>query len=144
MSHSSSEAEAKQEKSPANSSSRSTAERISFWLALAILAGLIGGVGYLWMSDRNQTPPVLELSTDNTEQRKNHYYLPFTVTNTGGRTASTVQVIAELRVDGEIVEWGEQTVEFLSRKEETSGAFVFVRNPSQGELTVRVASYQTP
>ncbi len=122
----------------------STAERVSFVLALAILIGIIGSVGYLWVSDRNQTPPALQVSTGDTEQRQASYYVPFTVTNLGGKTAATVQVIAELRVNNEIVEWGEQTVDFLSREEEAAGAFVFVRNPTEGELIVRVASYSEP
>lgn len=139
------EPEGKEDKSDSRQSkSRSTAERISFLIALAILSGVIGAVGYLWVRDRNQTPPVLEISTDSTEQRQSSYYVPFTVTNLGGKTAATVQVIAELRIDSEIVESGEQTIDFLSREEEAEGAFVFTRNPSEGELTVKVTSYLNP
>lgn len=124
--------------------SRSVAEQVSFSLALAILLIVVSCVGYLWVSDRTQSPSILEISTHSTEQRQTNYYVPFTVTNLGGTTATTVQVIAELRVDSEIIEWGEQTIDFLSRDEEAEGAFVFVRNPSEGELTVRVASYSAP
>ena len=124
--------------------SRSTAEQISFFLALMILLGIIGCVGYLWKSDRTQSPSILEISTHSLEQRQTNYYVPFTVTNLGGTTATTVQVIAELRIDNEIAEWGEQTIDFLSRDEEAEGAFVFIRNPNDGELIVRVASYSAP
>ncbi|MGB3786578.1 MAG: TIGR02588 family protein [Phormidesmis sp.] len=124
--------------------SRSVAEHISFLIALAILLGIVGSVGYLWVSDRAQSPPVLQLSTDSAEQRKASYYLPFSVTNLGGQTAVNVQIIAELRINNEIVESGEQTIDFLSHEEEAEGAFVFVRNPNEGELTVRVASYSEP
>ncbi|MBE9060897.1 TIGR02588 family protein [cf. Phormidesmis sp. LEGE 11477] len=124
--------------------SRSVAEQVSFFLALAILLIIVSCVGYLWVSDRTQSPSILEISTHSAEQRRASYYVPFTVTNLGGTTATTVQVIAELRVDNEIVEWGEQTIDFLSRDEEAEGAFVFVRNPTDGELIVRVASYSEP
>lgn len=122
----------------------STAERVSFTIALFILFGIIGSVGYLWVSDRSQTLPILQISTDSAEQREASYYIPFTVTNLGGKTAETVQVIAELRINNEIVEQGEQSINFLSREEEVTGAFVFVRDPNEGELTVRVASYLNP
>ena len=125
-------------------SSRSVAERISFFIALAILLSIVSSVGYLWVSDRTQSAPTIQISTDSAEQRKTSYYLPFTVTNLGGQTATNVQVIAELRIDNEIVESGEQTIDFLSHEEEAEGAFVFDRNPSAGELTVRVASYSVP
>ncbi|EDX83680.1 conserved hypothetical protein TIGR02588 [Synechococcus sp. PCC 7335] len=124
--------------------SQSLTEQVSFFLALAILLIIVSCVGYLWVSDRTQSPSILEISTRSTEQRQASYYVPFTVTNLGGTTAATVQIIAELRIDNEIVEWGEQTIDFLSRDEEAEGAFVFVRNPSDGELTVRVASYSAP
>lgn len=130
-------------KEQSDAPSRSVAEQISFAIALVLLVGILGLVGYLWWSDRNQEPPILEISSS-LEQRQSKYYIPFIVTNQGGETATTVQVIAELRVDGEIVEWGEQRIDFLSRKEEAEGAFIFLRDPSAGELTVRVASYTLP
>jgi len=123
--------------------SRSTAELISFAIASAMLIAILGAVGYLWISDRNQDPPALEVSS-RLEPRQDKFYVPFTVTNTGGETATTVQIIAELRMNGEVVEWGEQKIDFLSRKEEAQGAFIFVRDPRLGELTVRVASYAMP
>ena len=125
------------------SQSGSIAEKISFLIASAILLAVLGGVGYLWVRDRNQEPPILQV-TSKTTPRQGQYYVPFTVTNTGGETAAAVQVIAELRVDGVLVEWGNQQVDFLSSQEEVEGTFLFLRNPKAGELTVRVASYQSP
>ena len=122
---------------------QSVAERISFMLASAILLAVLSGVGYLWLRDRNQDPPTLKV-TSSLEARQGQYYVPFTVTNTGGTTATMVQVMAELRIDGALVEWGDQQINFLSSQEEATGAFVFTRNPSEGDLTVRVASYQEP
>lgn len=125
------------------SESRSTAEQISFMIASAMLVAILGIVGYLWVRDRHQDPPALEV-VSYLEPRQGKYYVPFTVTNTGGETATTVQVIAELRINGEVVEGGDQTIDFLSRQEEAKGAFIFIRDPRSGELTVRAASYTAP
>lgn len=121
----------------------SPAEWVSFALASAVLLGILGTVGYLGLRDRNQQPPLLEV-TSSVEKRQDKYYVPFTVVNSGGETAEAVQVIAELRVNGELTEWGDQQIDFLSSQEETKGAFVFTQDPQAGELTVRVASYIEP
>jgi len=70
--------------------------------------------------------------------------VPFTVTNTGGETAESVQIIAELRVNGEVLESGDQQIDFLSSGETQEGAFIFSRNPTQGQLIVRSSSYKLP
>lgn len=70
--------------------------------------------------------------------------MPFTIQNTGGDTAQTVQIIAELTVDGDVVEDGEQQIEFLSGGETEEGAFIFTTDPASGELTLHVASYTAP
>ena len=41
------------------------------------------------------------------------YYLPFAITNTGGRIARTVQVVAELHFPGIADEVAEQQIDFL-------------------------------
>jgi uncharacterized protein (TIGR02588 family) len=122
---------------------QSPAEWVSFSVASAVLLGVLGTVSYLGVRDRNQQPPLLEV-TSSVEQRQDKYYVPFTVVNSGGETAEAVQIIAELRVNGELSEWGDQQIDFLSSQEEIKGAFVFTQDPQAGELTVRVASYIEP
>jgi uncharacterized protein (TIGR02588 family) len=53
-------------------------------------------------------------------------------------------VIAELSINGKVEEDGEQQIDFLASGETEEGAFVFSRDPRQGELVVRVASYKLP
>ena len=125
------------------SASQSPAEWISFLIASAILISVLGTVVYLWVRDRNSQPPELAV-TSTIETRQGNYYVPFTVTNSGDETAAAVQIIAELRVDGVVIEWGEQTIDFLSSQEEKKGAFIFTHEPHPNELTVRTASYQEP
>ncbi len=120
-----------------------SAEWVSFLISSAVVASVLGAVGYLWISERHQQPPTLKVVT-HVETRQGDYYVPFTVTNVGGETAEAVQIVAELRVDGVLVEWGDQRIDFLSRDEEAEGAFIFTRSPDAGDLTVRVASYKLP
>jgi uncharacterized protein (TIGR02588 family) len=124
-------------------SGQSPLEWLSFAIALAILGTVLGTVIYLWIRDRNPTPPTLDI-TSHVEIRQGKYYVPFTVSNSGDETAESVHVVAELRENGEVVEWGEQQIDFLSSKENSEGAFIFTQDPRQGELTVRTASYKLP
>ena len=123
---------------------RSPAEWTTFSIALLILATIVGLVLYKWLTQKNQ-PPVLSISSSSeVREAPGQYYVPFSVKNTGGETAESVQVIAELRINGDVEESGEQLIDFLASGEMEEGAFVFSRDPRKGELVVRVASYKLP
>ena len=123
---------------------RTFAEWVTFAIACSILSILIGLVLYNWLTKKHE-PPIISV-TRNTPIRETQgqFYVPFTVTNTGGETAESVQIIAELRVNGEVLEYGDQQIDFLSSGETQEGAFIFSRNPSQGQLIVRSSSYKLP
>jgi uncharacterized protein (TIGR02588 family) len=123
---------------------RTPAEWATFAIACFILFTLIGLVLYNWLTKKHE-PPIISV-TRNTPIRETQgqFYVPFTVTNTGGETAESVQIIAELRVNGEVLESGDQQIDFLSSGETQEGAFIFSRNPSQGQLIVRSSSYKLP
>jgi uncharacterized protein (TIGR02588 family) len=123
---------------------RTPGEWATFAIACSILSILIGLVLYNWLT-KKQEPPIISV-TRNTPIRETQgqFYVPFTVTNTGGETAESVQIIAELRVNGEVLESGDQQIDFLSSGETQEGAFIFSRNPSQGQLIVRSSSYKLP
>ncbi|MEG3956892.1 TIGR02588 family protein [Microcoleus sp. herbarium2] len=123
---------------------RTPAEWVTFAIACSILSILIGLVLYNWLTKKHE-PPIISV-TRNTPIRETQgqFYVPFTVTNTGGETAESVQIIAELRVNGEVLESGDQQIDFLSSGETQEGAFIFSRNPSQGQLIVRSSSYKLP
>lgn len=123
---------------------RVLAEWVTFAIASLIVAILIGLVLFIWITQDNQ-PPVLAVTRDQAiREAQGQYYVPFTVTNSGGGTAESVQVIGEFRLNGEVKEEGEQQIDFLSSGEKEEGAFVFSRDPRDGELVVRVASYKLP
>lgn len=123
---------------------RSPAEWITFSIALFIVTVIVGLVIYKWLTQKNQ-PPVVSISrSSEIRQAPGQFYVPFEIENTGGETAESVQVIAELRINGEVEESGEQQFDFLASGETAKGAFVFSRDPRNGELVVRVASYKLP
>jgi uncharacterized protein (TIGR02588 family) len=132
--------EEKQEKK----SERSLAENVSFGISLLVLGLLVGLVVYQWVTKKDQ-PPILSVTTNaQVRQAEGQFYIPFTVTNTGGETAESVEVIAELNLNGKIEDIGSQQIDFLSDGETNSGAFILNRNPNQGELIVRVTGYKLP
>jgi uncharacterized protein (TIGR02588 family) len=125
-------------------SQRSLAEWVTFWIASLIVIAIGGLIVYAWQTEEKQ-PPLISVTQDGvTREAEGNFYVPFAITNTGGGTAESVQVIAELRVQGEVEESGEQQIDFLSGGETESGAFVFTRNPKEGEIILRVASYKLP
>ncbi len=125
-------------------SSPSIVQWISLSLSSLVLVTILGLASYLWMSDRQQQPPILQVESNEVRQTNSQFYVSFEVSNQGGKTAESVQVVAELRINGVVVESGEQIFDFLSSQERASGTFIFTQNPAQGELTIRVASYQEP
>ncbi len=122
---------------------RTLAEQVTFGIALSILALIVGLVVYVWLFTP-QGEPVLQIRQGTIREEQGQFYVPFVVENTGGNTAETVQVVGELSIAGQVVEEGEQQIDFLSGGETTEGAFIFRHNPEEGELTLRVASYKQP
>lgn len=126
-------------------SHRTPAEWITFSIASLILAVLGGLVIYVWLDQERQKPPAISVEdSQSIREVADQFYVPFEVTNTGGNTAESVQIIAELKINGEVAESGEQQIDFLSGGETATGAFVFSQDPRSGDLVVRVASYKLP
>lgn len=119
------------------------AEWVTFAIALCIVLSIVGLVIFSWFTQDKQ-PPILSIVRSEIRETQGQFYVPFKVTNTGGKTAESVQVIGEFRINGEIEESGEQQIDFLSGGETEEGAFIFTRNPQNGELVLRVASYRLP
>lgn len=119
------------------------AEWVIFAIALLIVLSIVGLVIFSWLTQDKQ-PPILSIVRSEVRETQGQFYVPFKVTNTGGGTAESVQVIGEFRLNGEIEESGEQQIDFLSGGESEEGAFIFTRNPKNGEIILRVASYKLP
>ncbi|MEA5602024.1 TIGR02588 family protein [Nostoc sp. UHCC 0252] len=122
---------------------RSIAEWVTFGISSLILAIIVGLVGYAWLNEKDQ-PPILSVTKKQTiREIDGQFYVPFEVLNSGGDTAESVQIVAELEING-ITETGEQQIDFLSSGETEEGAFIFSQNPRQGKLNLRVGSYKLP
>lgn len=123
---------------------RSLAEWTTFSIAVLILTTLMGLVIYKWVTQKNQPPLLSVTQKSEIRQVPGQFYVPFAITNLGGATAESVQVVAELRINDKIEETGEQQIDFLASGEKQEGAFVFSHDPRQGKLVIRVASYKLP
>ena len=123
---------------------RSIAEWVTFSVASLILAIIVSLVGYTWLNEKNQLPILSVTKKETIREIGGQFYVPFEVVNTGGDTAESVQIMAELLINGKVTETGEQQIDFLSNGEREEGAFVFSQNPRQGQLNLRVASYKLP
>jgi uncharacterized protein (TIGR02588 family) len=123
---------------------RSLAEWITLTISSLVLLLLVGLVLYDWQISKD-LPPAFQVEVSETTQLiEGQYYVPFTLKNTGGQIARTVQVIAELDLPDGDEETGEQEFDFLSGNERKQGGFVFEHDPQTGSLIVRVASFGLP
>jgi uncharacterized protein (TIGR02588 family) len=135
-----------QESSPSKAKRppRSPAELITFSIASLILLAIAGLIIYSWISGRDR-PPVLVIQQNGpVRQEQQQFYVPFEISNTGGETVDSVQVIAELRVNGSVKESGDLQFDFLSGGEKEKGTFIFNQDPRQGELSIRISGYRKP
>ncbi len=131
-------------KKPKSFSQRSLPEKVSFSVSLSIVVIIIALVCYSWITG-DTNPPILAVKTEpHIRQVNQQYYVPFTITNFGGETAEAVEIVAQLFFKNEVIETGRQQIDFLSRQEQREGEFVFSRDPKQGKLQIRVASYKLP
>jgi uncharacterized protein (TIGR02588 family) len=123
---------------------RSLAEWVTFSAATLILTVIVGLVIYTWVNDKHE-PPILSVTNKQKIREVNgQFYVPFEIINTGGETAESVQIMAELKINNEVIETGEQQIDFLSTSEKEEGAFIFKSDPRKGQLSLRVASYKSP
>ncbi len=120
------------------------AESVTFLVSLIIVASLVGLVIHSQMTQSDR-PPIVEITPNGSIEKINgKFYVPFTVTNRGGETAESVQVIGEIENRGVVEESGEQIIDFLAPGEKEKGAFIFIKDPVKGGLSLRVAGYKLP
>ena len=123
--------------------SMSTAERVTFIVAVGILAILAGSIVWLWAQPRGPAIVTVAPSGDR-RVTDSQTYVTARVRNSGDDTAEAVQVRAELTVDGEVVAEGEQTIDFLSGGESEQVVFVFDVTEPDALVDLRVGGYTVP
>lgn len=67
----------------------------------------------------------------------------FTASNSGRSSAAEVRLSATLQLAGDSAS-ADATIARIAAGSRQSGAFLFLRDPAQGQMHVRVVSYQTP
>lgn len=122
---------------------RISAETITFAIASCIVAVLVGLVLFVWATE-NPADPILTVSSGSPYTEQGAYYVPFTVTNVGGGTAEAVEIVAELQQNSQVIETGQQQIDFLSSQEAESGVFIFEHDPQAAELSIRASGYKLP
>ena len=123
---------------------RSAAEWTTLAVSIFLILGLLALVTYVSMTGGDDLP-IVEARSLPAEIRHEgeSYYLPVAVTNRGGRTAEEVVVQAEVAESDGSSQASEFTLDFLAGGETREGTVVFATDPSAGELTIAVASFQS-
>jgi uncharacterized protein (TIGR02588 family) len=121
--------------------SRTTAEWVSLAGAAAVVLLLVGLiVAQIPGSDRPAAP---EARVDGVRQAADTFHVDVTVDNRGERSATNVQISAELTIGVDTVT-GDQTIDFLSGGEQQRLTFVFTQDPASGDLQVAVTGFGVP
>lgn len=124
--------------------SKTFAEKVTLACSALIVGLLVGLVLVGWIFN-SPLPAVLNVErTEDIRALGGQFYIPFVVSNQGGENVESVQVLGELNIAGKTEESAEQSIDFLSAGERQEGVFIFGRNPEDGELILRVASYKMP
>ena len=122
---------------------RTTPEWIVFAIATGIILALAGSIGWLWTQPYDPAR-VTAQRVGEPRVEGSQTYITVEVTNNGDETAESVQVHAEMTVDGETTAEGEQIVDFLSGDETEEVIFVFDDVPTNAEIELRVAGFTAP
>lgn len=121
-----------------------SAESVTLAIASLIVATLVALIIFIWITESDEDPIIAIIRDQAIHEAQGQYYVPFTVANEGGKTAEAVAIVAELKINGQVEESGEQEIDFLSSQEKEEGVFIFKHNPQAGELTIRASGYKLP
>ena len=121
---------------------RSLPEWVTFAVASALVVALVAVLAAQLAGPTEPARPTARVAGTPTEHR-GAFHVPVEIINRGDRTAASVQVVAELTAGGDVSE-SEQIVDFLAGGERTTVVFVFLRDPSDGELEVAVRAFAEP
>ena len=119
---------------------RSSAEWISLVISLALLAGVVGLVVWVWVREAG-SPAQFTVERGETRQANAQFYLFVTIHNDGDLTASEVLLEGTLEVDGQ-EETASTTFDFVPGHSEREAILMFSADPAEAEL--QVMSYQKP
>lgn len=122
---------------------RTTPEWITFAVAVAVLAILVGGLVAQIVRSTDPARPVATVVDGGITERDGRFTVPVEVVNEGDHGAQAVQVGATLTAGGTTTS-AEQTIDFLGAGERASVVFVFADDPRDGALEVAVDAFVEP
>ncbi len=126
-------------------SERTPAEKITMLGSLAILLGILALTAWAGIRDGGSRPVIeAEAHLDRVRVIGSAYYVPITVTNTGGLTAQDVTVSGELSTGDSANETAEITITFLAGAESEDAEMIFSEEPNADNLTIVPVSYIMP
>jgi uncharacterized protein (TIGR02588 family) len=112
------------------------------WLAGLLLLGV---VGYLvWEGTRTGVPAAFEARIEPVRESEDLYYLPLTVTNTGGESVQGLGVSLELFDGDTIVERSSATIDWLPEGSSRQVVVILDRDPRRYRPVVGFEGYQVP
>ncbi len=114
-----------------------------FAASLVVLLLLAGAIVALWVQQRDPATLTVE-QIGEMRIAGGQSYLTAEVRNTGDETAEAVQIVAELRVDGDVVADGDQSIDFLSGGEVETIVFIFDQVTANGDIELQITGYKVP
>lgn len=121
---------------------RSRPEWWTLAVSLVVLVAVVAGLVAEMLAGDDDARPVVTVAAP-VAAGGGTYHVPVEVRNEGDRAASSVQVSADLVVDG-VSTSGDQTIDFLGAGETESLVFVFPDDPATGTLDVVVSGFAVP
>ena len=117
------------------------AEWVTFWIALALVLGVVAAIVVQVPGSKEPASPRAEVGA--VVERDGTFVVPVSVENLGEETAENVQVSATLTIDGD-EQTADQVVDFLAGGEVAEVEFLFGDDPADGDLEIEVTGFSVP
>jgi uncharacterized protein (TIGR02588 family) len=131
--------------SGAQSASRSVAEWVTLIVSSLLVLGLVGLTSWLFLTaSTDPAAMTVEPHLDEVYQSGSRFYVPLTVSNTGGRTAEEVRVETTLTDASGAAQSAEFQIQFLAGGGSARGVVSFSGDPRAGQMSAAVVSFLEP
>lgn len=119
-------------------------EWVMFGVGSVLLLGTLGLLVYEALKFEDE-PPHITVDIGSTDARRGTYGVPVTVRNTGGETASSVEIQITAFFSGGVQQQGHITFDFVPTHSTAKGWVTFERPPSASDsIRARVLGYRLP
>jgi uncharacterized protein (TIGR02588 family) len=124
---------------------RTMAEWVSLGLSLAVIAALLGLLGYAHVR-RGDEPAAIEVQPqlEQVRLRDGAYYVPVEIKNTGGKAAEELRVPVTLTAPGAEPETATITLHLLAGGEAHQATVVFRGDPRRGRVASGPVTFVEP